>query len=471
LGGCIHLKKAPDARNESQVPVLQTWAKLDQQNGGAVQDNWVSTFDDSVLDALIAEALEHNRDIQAAAARHDQAIALAKRAGADFWPSVNLLAGGSVGSNGRGQGSSNVNISAAASWELDLWGRVRYLTHAAVADAQAAEADLEFARQSIAAQTAETYYLAIANRLHLANSLSQSKIQEEIDRIQQAKLKEGQVGVFESQLSKSDLARFRADVQDRQSKYEEALRALEVLLGRFPAAEINAADRLPDLPGAVPAGLPSELLERRPDIISAERAVASAFFQTQSARMNLLPRIALTGNGGLASTNLYDLFEGRNAFFNVGGNLFQPLFDAGARFADIEALKALQRQTLATYAQSALNAFLDVQNGLANEAYFRERLAQARQASASMDVVLPIAQQQYNAGTLSLLNFKQVQTQAYDTKDDYIDAAFGQVQQRIRLHQALGGGINTGPRPATTRPATQPATMPGIAPATQPLSR
>jgi outer membrane protein TolC len=242
------------------------------------------------------------------------------------------------------------------------------------------------------------------------------------------------------------------------------LRALEVLLGRFPSAEVNGAQTLPPPPGVVPAGLPTDLLERRPDIIAAEHLVASAFYQTESARMNLLPRIALTADGGYASTQLEQLLDQHSAVFSVGGSLLQPLFDAGARFADIEAAKAVQRQALAQYAGAALRAFQEVQDGLANEVYFREKNVQLQLSAGSMDAAYPVADTRYLAGEITLLNLKQVQTQAYDTKDAAIAAQFGQIQQRIRLYQALGGSIiadspapapNIVVPPPTTRPASR----------------
>ena len=314
-GGCLHLKRPPDVRTASKVPVLQAWAKLTAEHGGVVRDNWVATFKDPTLDALVTEALANNLDIRAAAARRDRAIALAKRAGSALWPTADLATGASAGG---GNAVPSAFLQGVANWEVDLWGRVRYLTSAAEADARLAEADLEFARQSIAAQVAQTYYLTVANRLRLENSRSQLKIQEEIDRQQQVKAREGAANLLDADLSRSDLAKFRADVQDRLASLEQALRALEVLLGRYPAAEVQAAPALPVWPGPVPAGLPAELLERRPDIIAAEQAVASAFYQTASAKTDLLPRLALTAEGGYASKEVNGLLNRHMAAYSAG---------------------------------------------------------------------------------------------------------------------------------------------------------
>ena len=463
-GGCLHLDKAPAAKSESGVPVLQTWAQLSAENAGTVHDNWVESFNDPVLNALVLEALKANYDLQASAARYDQALAFARRAGAALYPNANLRAGGDAGGRSTGRSTGDVHIIGVVNWELDVWGRIRYLTESARADALAAEADYEFARQSIASNVAETYYLAVANRLRLDNSHRLITIQEEIDRIVQTKVREGQTTQLEANLSRADLAAFRADVQDRQSAYEEAVRALEVLLGRYPNAEILGAQALPELNGTIPAGLPSDLLERRPDIIAAEQSLASAFYVTKATRLSLLPRIALTGDGGWESTQLKNLLDKHSAFFSVGGNLIQPLFDAGLRFANIDAAKAAQRQAVANYGSTALRAFEEVQNGLANEAYFREKKIQLQQSASNMDAALPLADTRYKAGEITLLNFKQVQTQAYDTKDEAIAAHFTQIQQRIRLFRALGGSMvsNNAAKAAspTTMPATRPTTLP-----------
>ncbi len=461
--GCLNLEKPHPAVTEAKVPLLKTWAKLTAEDGGMPKDNWIATFDDATLQALVIEALVNNRDVRVAAAFRDQSIALAQKAGAPLWPTLDLNAEGLKTFHNAGNNSTAMLLNLSCiSWEVDVWGRVRYLTDAAEADVQVAQADLEFMRQSIASQVAQTYCQAIANKQHLANSQAMVVMQEEINRIHQAKLKEGQLGKMDWELSNSDLASFRADAQNRQSAYESSLRALEVLLGRYPSAEVTAAAAQPKFPQAIPAGLPSELLERRPDIIAAERTVAAAFFNTQSARANLLPKIALTADAGYASASLSHMVDSRNTVFRAGGSLAQPLFDGGQRLADIESAKAVQRQAIDQYAQTALAAFRDVQNGLANEAYYREQEVQFSKASASMEIALPLADKQYKAGTLSLLNFQQVQQQAYTAKDNYISAQFARVQQRIQLHQALGGAI------PDAQPDVKPAAKP--APAVQPAA-
>lgn len=450
--GCINLKDAPNARDESKVPVLDTWAKLAQQDKGMIQDNWVASFNDPALDGLVREALQNNPDIQFAAGRRDQAVAIAKRVGADLWPTVDGQGGMSWGAGTQGD---HHFLQGVASWEIDLWGRVRYLTRAAEADVRTTQSQLEFARQSIAAQVAETYYLAVSDHLRLLNAQYQLTLQTEIDRIEQTKLQQGQTDKFTSELSKSDLSRFKADVETYKASEESALRALEVLLGRFPSAEVRSAQALPEFNTPVPAGLPSTLLTRRPDVMAAQEQVASAFFRKESAKANLFPRLALTATGGWASNELDGLLSTGTLGSNAGASISQPLFDAGARFADIEAAKAVQKQTLAQYISTTLRAFQEVQDGLANLTYYGEQMRQLKSSNASMEVALPLAETKYRSGDISLLNLKQVQTQAYQTKDAFIFSQFALIQQRIQLHRALGGSIIT--PPPTTQPAsTQP---------------
>ena len=233
--GCLNLEKPHPAVTEAKVPLLKTWAKLTAEDGGMPKDNWIATFDDATLQALVIEALVNNRDVRVAAAFRDQSIALAQKAGAPLWPTLDLNAEGLKTFHNAGNNSTAMLLNLSCiSWEVDVWGRVRYLTDAAEADVQVAQADLEFMRQSIASQVAQTYCQAIANKQHLANSQAMVVMQEEINRIHQAKLKEGQLGKMDWELSNSDLASFRADAQNRQSAYESSLRALEVLLGRYP---------------------------------------------------------------------------------------------------------------------------------------------------------------------------------------------------------------------------------------------
>lgn len=450
--GCINLNDAPSARKESKVPVLQTWAQQAQADQGQVQDNWVQSFNDPVLDSLVREALKNNYDIQVAAGRRDQAIAIAKRFGADLWPTVDANAS-ALGRFGTPNGDRYA-LAGVVNWELDLWGRVRYLTRSAEANVRSAQADLEFARQSIAAQVAEAYYLAVTNRLRLENSQQFLTMEVEIDRIEQAKLRQGQADKFTSELSKSDLARFRADVQTYMAAEESSLRALEVLLGRFPAAEVKGAAELPTNDAPIPADIPASLLGRRPDIISAQNAVEAAFFQTESTRADLLPRFALTAQGGWASDSLGSLLNENSLGSSLGANLTQPLFDAGARFANIEAAKAVQKQAIARYGSVVLNAFREVQEGLANINYYRSQTDQLRLSDQSVHTALPLAETKYRSGDLPLLGLKQVQTQAYQTRDVLVLSEFSLIQQRIQLHRALGGSIVA---PPATQPATQPA--------------
>ena len=452
--GCINLKDAPSARKEAKVPVLQTWAQQAQADQGQVQDNWVQSFNDPVLDTLVREALKNNYDLQLAAARRDEAIAFARRVGADFWPTADAQGGASWGA---GTQRDSHALRGVVNWELDLWGRVRYLSRSAEANLRAAQADLEFARQSIAAQVAEAYYLAVANRLRLENSQAFLTMEEEIDRIEQAKLRQGQTDKFTSELSRSDLARFRADVQNYMAAQESSLRSLEVLLGRFPAAEVKGAAELPVIDAPIPAGIPASLLARRPDIRSAQEIVETAFYRTESVRTELLPRIALTAQGGWASDSLGSLLNENSLGSSMGANLTQPLFDAGARFANIDVAKAQQQQAIANYGTVALRAFREVQEGLANINYYGSQTYQLRLSDESVQTALPLAEKKYRSGDLTLLNLKQVQTQAYQTRDAFVVSEYALLQQRIQLHRALGGSI-------VAPPATQPATGPAAAP-------
>lgn len=267
----------------------------------AIQSDWLKTFNDPYLDKLISEVLTNNFDLQIAAAKVDSAAAAARQAGASLTPAVNL--GLQTTDRGRVEGSlsdseSNVGASLDISWELDVWGRIRAGRDAATEELQASTLDYEYAKLSLAAQTAKAYFLAVETGRQV--SLAEDTVAnfDKTVEIASAFFDEGMVGIQDVHLAKSQKASAEASLENLRVAYSDTLRSLEALLGRYPSAEVEIADALPALPVPVPAGVPSEVLERRPDIVAAERRVAAAFKKTQQAKAAKLPKLALTSSVG-----------------------------------------------------------------------------------------------------------------------------------------------------------------------------
>ena len=299
------LKNPPDATaiKEQALPALQVPAQWTAAGAGsgAVSDNWVATFHDDQLLAAVAEAIAHNADLRVGAARVDQAELHAKLAGAKLYPSVDFLAHGGT-KMGDGTGLSGAALTST--WELDLWGRVRYGRAASAAQAMSAQADFEYARQSIAALVAKSWFLATEAGLQVEAARESIRANEELVRLAGDRVRIGVGGQEDVFVARASVGNYRDVLRQLELAREQAIRSLELLLGRYPSAAAAIAPQLPGFPGEVPAALPSELLERRPDVVAAERRVAVAFNRIGEAKAARLPAIALTAGVSSISSDL-----------------------------------------------------------------------------------------------------------------------------------------------------------------------
>ena len=274
------------------------------RDAAAPADRWLASFNDPALSALVDEALVYNADLQVAAARVEQATGYVKVANASLLPSVGVFATGG-GKSGGGGGLDGIWLNA--SLELDIWGRVRYGRAAAEAQSAAVAADYAYARQSLAATVAKAWFTAIEAGLQRAIAQDVLHSSESLLRIAQERLRVGNGNEQAVAEARMNVGTYRDRVREIEQAREQALRALEILLGRYPAAEIAVAEHLSPMPPLVPVGVPSQLLERRPDVIAAERRVAAAFDRVGEARAAQLPRISLTAGGSSVSSELIQL--------------------------------------------------------------------------------------------------------------------------------------------------------------------
>jgi NodT family efflux transporter outer membrane factor (OMF) lipoprotein len=406
----------------------------------AIEVNWIRLFQSEQLQALVDEAQANNRDLQAAAAGVERARALAIKAGAALKPS--LAVGASGGGGGLFEGttaSEDFGLSAQVSWELDIWGKLAAGRRGAEATAEAVEADLKYARQSIAATTAKSYFVALESSLQEALTEENIETLEEVSRIVQVQYDNGLANAQDLALSKSDLAVARSQLEETRLARRDALRALELLLGRYPGAELELAGQMPRLPEPPPAGLPSELLERRPDLVAAERRVAVAFEETARARAARLPSLSLTGSLGGSSADLSQVLSPGNLAWQAAGNLLAPIFDGGARAADLAAATAGQQQAVASYAQTALEAFRDVETFLDQGSSLARRAEQINLASDEASSALRIAKLRHEEGEAPLLDVLTVQQRVAARKSQAIYLRRLQLAQRVNLFLSLGG--------------------------------
>ena len=220
------------------------------------------------------------------------------------------------------------------------------------------------------------------------------------------------------------------------------MRALELLLGRYPAAEIAIAARLPAMPAPVPAGMPSQLLERRPDVFAAERRVAAAFDRVGEARAAQLPRISLTAGGSSVSSDLIELKDTSSPLWSLGANLVAPIYQGGALRAQVEIRTAEQKQAVAEYARAGQRAFGEVEGALATEDALRERAGILEATIRDSARALELAQVQYRVGAIDLRLVEQNQLALYSARLALLRVQTERLAQRVNLHLALGGGFD-----------------------------
>lgn len=460
LGGCGEM---PAMNFES--PAL--WSSLPASEE-AVQPypnaGWVEDFGDAQLTEAVKIALAHNYDLKQAEMNIAIAKGHLKKAKAELFPVLNLsgfarrsgsldssdggggfnFSGGSGVSNNNfsgGGGSTSYDVTLDASWEADVWGRVRAGKKAALYEYYAAENDYEAARQSLAAQTARAYLLAVETdkQLALAHRFEKN-LQETLD-VTQAFYDEGLISLQDVHLVKADLARARESIRNAESAHLSALRGLEVLMGRYPAAKAAHGTAFPALPDPVPAGLPAELLERRPDLIAAERRVNAAFERKKQAVTAKLPKLSLSGTFGGSSEELRNLTDPANVLWSLAGNLLFPIFNAGSLQADVEIRTAEQEAAGAAYNQAALQAFSDVETALSNEQLFRERAKDLDEAYENAQKAEAIANANFKAGEADLLDLLQIKRSTIAVEIDRIRAQRELLEQRVNLHLSLGGTI------------------------------
>lgn len=443
LAGCA--TKAPPTAQElrDKTGTLTTIVPADGWKGaaaaGPVADNWLASYADPQLDALVLEAIANNPDLKVAATRVEQASEYVAIARGTLWPSVGVYASG--GEN-MGGGDALQVITVRASWEIDVWGRLRYGRNAAEASYQSVQADYAFARQSLAATVAKGWFTATETLLQIRIAEQMVAAAQELVNLAD---KRHQVGIGTEQ----DVALARAGLGDTQDSlmqvqfaHEQAKRALELLVGRYPAAELAARDSLLRISTAIPAGLPLEMLERRPDLVAAERRVAVAFNRVGESKAAMLPKISLNAN---VATLASDILELRDDFQNpaggIGASLLAPVFTGGQLQAQVRIRTLEQKEATADYARVALRALGDVENALAAAQSLREREVVLERTLSAHHRALELVQVSYRVGMGDLRAVQQQQLKVQSAELALLRVRSEQLAQRANLHLALGGSF------------------------------
>lgn len=424
---------------ENAIDAPEKWA-METSEHVDTSTRWIESFNDPTMIKLIKEGKANNIDLQIAASNMDKALILAKQSGATLKPTVDLSFGqNQSGSASGGSSVTNNSVGLTASWELDVWGRLRAGANAAEASAQAAEADYIFALHSLSANIAKAYLKVIEAKQQSNISQKNLSILERMMRITQVKYDNGLSSGQDIALNRANLSSAQEQLVAVEASKRDALRALELLLGRYPNASIEIPDILPNLPLAPPAGVPSSVLERRPDIVSAERKIASAFNATEKAKAALLPRFSLTSSVGGASDSLSDVLNPANIVWQLGANLLAPIFDGGKRKLDVELANEEQKQAISNYVKKALTAFSEVESNFDQGSTLAKRKNALNEVFKENNKAYSIAELRYKEGENDLLETLQIQQKTIAAESNLLSIKRLQLEQRINLYLSLGG--------------------------------
>ena len=415
------------------------------------QDWWVA-FRDPVLDKMIETALQNNQDLAAAIARVDQAAALARSSRTQLLPRFDA-----TGNYNRGRVSELTNDPTlplfgdvetgdiTATWELDLWGKLRRRYEASKANFYATAFERDAAQLSIASQVAHTYFQLRALDAELQVSINTLKSREESLVLRNKRFRGGLTSALDLRQAEAEAASARADVPRYRQGMEQTEHALSVLVGKSPREMMQAPPRGKELDGlslppAVPTGLPSALLQRRPDVAAAEQRLVAANAKIGEARAAYFPSIGLTGAIGTQSSTLEGLFTGPAATWSFVGNLTAPIFHFGDIGYGVDAAKAGQRQALAQYQSAIQNAFRDALDSLSALTGTSQQESALRQQLKANSESLRLAQLRYDNGYSDYLDVLDAERSTYQSQLSVIQARQSRLDAIVSLYQALGGG-------------------------------
>ncbi len=419
------------------VVVPAAWSTTAQAS--AFRPGWIGFAEDGQLKQLIDEALAHNPDLRAAGSRLEQVRLQMRLAGADLQPTVTL--GGKYSNSLQPANGLDINgYGVVLNWELDLWGRARAEKKAGEAAYRSAEADYAYARQSLAAMTARAWLLAIEATRQTELSMrirdaarAQTALMERREQV--GKISAQDVAVARAQAQTSEDAALQAE-QGRQ----QALRTLELLVGRYPTASIAVPSALPGDLEPVPVGVPSDLVERRPDLIAARKRYEHAFFDREEARAARLPRVALNLGAGRLTSEFLQLKDGLGStVFPAGGKLLWPLFDAGRLKTEVEIRDEQQREAAAEYARTILTAFTEVESALAADTLLQQRERSLSRQTEALQQALDATRAQLRVGKADRHDLLDRELALDASRITLMRVATERRTQRANLHLALGG--------------------------------
>jgi multidrug efflux system outer membrane protein len=463
LGGCAMGPKYQ--RPAVDTPTSYRFA-TDQGTNSLGDLPWWEVFKDATLQELIRTALTNNYDLKKAVARVEQARNMAVAARAPLFPQIGYNGGVGRGKNAAfnnpaalgGATESTASLTLNAVWEIDLWGRIRRLSEAARAEYLATDEARRGITITLVSDVATAYFQLLDLDQELQIQRAATNAYAGSYRIFYDRLTKGVASKLETDRASAALANAAAGIPQLELDLATTENQLNVLLGRSPGPIARTGSlSQPQLPPEIPAGLPSELLQRRPDVLASEQSLISANANVGASLANFFPQLGLTTFLGKVSPELSAFTGGSASAWNVGATLAGPLFQGGALRAQYRAAKAKFDEAKASYEQTVLTAFQEVSNALIT----RQKLAEVRtfdeQAVAALTSSVELATQRYLNGKSSYYEVLQAQQELYPTQRAQVQVQASELIAVIQLYKTLGGGWQTAPEEAPAGKSGQPA--------------
>jgi outer membrane protein, multidrug efflux system len=454
LTSCVVLALTGCATSSRQTPpVIETPTTWKETTAVAdeivLPPDWWTLFEDAELNALEAQAVAANQDLQRAIARLTEARALARISGADVWPVIN----GSHGYSHNRPSENRVGVPVNQvgdyndhyqgfdlSYEIDLWGRVRNANEAARADATAVAAELHVILLTLTADVARNYHQIRTLDAEIAVIQSTIALRRDALHLQETRHRAGLINETDASRARTELANVEAELHATRRSRAQIEHGLAVLCGQPPSGFAIAATSWKAVPPAIPAGLPSSLLQRRPDIAGAEAQVRAARARVNVAHAAFFPSVSLTGSAGFASSDLDNFLNSGSRTWSIGPSVHLPLFDGGASRANHEAAQARYEQSVAFYQAAVLTAFREVEDALSDlHALARQREAVNRALFAARDTAA-LANERYQLGLSNYLDVVDAERAGLEAERQAVLLRNESVAATIYLAKALGGG-------------------------------
>ena len=458
---CSTSNQISGVQNKIIMPENDSWESINIELLGEsdINQKWWVVFEDSILDSTMDVFFNNNYDLKIALHSLEASKALSKINNSSLFPDISFIASNSrseqnfsgsafegaasvINPDGGSVFSNSYGLNLSTQWEIDIWGKIINSRYANKKNLQATINDYEFIRFSLTTQAVKIYFSLVEASEQVL--LSQSSVNAYNDTYQLVKERYNQ-GISSSldyRLSYSNLLIAKANLEQKKMVLDNIKRQFEVLLASYPSGKIKSSNKLSNSLPQIPKNLPSEIIQKRPDILSSYNKLLSSNSELKSAKKMFLPSINLSGSSGTSSSDLKDLLSGDYSVWNLGTAIALPLFQSGKIRANVDLKESLKDQAEIDYLYTVLKVFSEIENKLTMSEMLDNQLSALNEAYVQSNEAYILAKDRYNDGLTNLITVLDSQKRMFDTKSQMIIVKRMKIENRINLLLCLGGNIS-----------------------------